>query len=123
MRPGWLFRGEGAVPYGPANEAMHRLAERRLVGEIPDTVILLEFSGKGTRLKDLAGDHDGKILNANFKDYRLPRFSDTPQVEMVSLGKSPEGRDLWLVIGDRHDGIEWVGMDALIAGRLRRAGC
>ena len=30
--------------------------------------------------------------------------------------------DLWLVIGDRHDGIEWVGMDALIAGRLRRAG-
>ena len=30
--------------------------------------------------------------------------------------------DLWLVIGDRHDGIEWVGMDALIIGRLRRAG-
>jgi lipoyl(octanoyl) transferase len=44
MRPGWLFRGEGAVPYGPANEAMHRLAERRLVGEIPDTVILLEHA-------------------------------------------------------------------------------
>jgi len=30
--------------------------------------------------------------------------------------------DLWLVIGDRHDGIEWVGMDALIASRFRRAG-
>jgi DNA modification methylase len=30
--------------------------------------------------------------------------------------------DLWLVIGDRHDGIEWVGMDALIIGRLRQAG-
>ena len=30
--------------------------------------------------------------------------------------------DLWLVIGDRHDGIEWVGMDALITDRLRRAG-
>jgi DNA modification methylase len=30
--------------------------------------------------------------------------------------------DLWLVIGDRHDGIEWVGIDALIVDRLRRAG-
>jgi lipoyl(octanoyl) transferase len=30
------------VPYGIANEAMHRLADRRLAGEIPDTVILLE---------------------------------------------------------------------------------
>jgi lipoyl(octanoyl) transferase len=37
-----LIRPEGPVPYGPANEAMHRLAERRLAGEIPDTVILLE---------------------------------------------------------------------------------
>jgi lipoyl(octanoyl) transferase len=32
----------GPVPYGPANEAMHRLAERRMAGEISDTVILLE---------------------------------------------------------------------------------
>lgn len=30
------------MPYGPANEAMHELADRRLRGEIPDTVILLE---------------------------------------------------------------------------------
>jgi lipoyl(octanoyl) transferase len=37
-----LIRPEGPVPYGPANEVMHRLAERRLAGEIPDTVILLE---------------------------------------------------------------------------------
>ncbi|MGZ5212301.1 MAG: lipoyl(octanoyl) transferase LipB [Actinomycetota bacterium] len=44
MRPGWLIRPEGAVPYGPANEAMHRLAERRLTDEIPDTVILLEHA-------------------------------------------------------------------------------
>ncbi len=34
---------------------------------------------------------------------------------------APDG-DLWLVIGDRHDGIEWVGMDALVIGRLRRTG-
>ena len=44
MRPGWLIRPEGSVPYGPANEAMHRLAERRLVDEIPDIVILVEHA-------------------------------------------------------------------------------
>src|SRR6266508_954087 len=31
---------------------------------------------------------------------------------------APDG-DLWLVIGDRHDGAEWVGMDALVIGWLR----
>jgi len=40
-RPAWLLR-PGTVPYDDANTAMHRLAERRLAGEIPDTVILLE---------------------------------------------------------------------------------
>ncbi len=34
---------------------------------------------------------------------------------------APDG-DLWLVIGDRHDGTEWVGMDALVIGWLRRTG-
>src|SRR5215510_13381700 len=34
---------------------------------------------------------------------------------------APDG-DLWLMIGDRHDGIEWVGMDALVTGWLRRTG-
>ena len=43
-REAYLIRPEGPVPYGPANEAMHRLAERRLAGEIPDTVILLEHA-------------------------------------------------------------------------------
>ncbi len=37
-----LIRPEGPVPYGVANEWMHALAERRLTGEIPDTLILLE---------------------------------------------------------------------------------
>jgi lipoyl(octanoyl) transferase len=41
-RPARLIDAARPVPYGPANEAMHRLAERRLAGEIPDTVILLE---------------------------------------------------------------------------------
>jgi lipoyl(octanoyl) transferase len=39
--PAWLIR-PGTVPYDVANTAMHRLAERRLADEIPDTVILLE---------------------------------------------------------------------------------
>ncbi len=43
MRPdAFLIAPTTPVPYGRANDAMHRLAERRLEGEIPDTVILLE---------------------------------------------------------------------------------
>jgi lipoyl(octanoyl) transferase len=42
MDRAWLLEPPGLVPYGLANEAMHGLAERRLAGEIPDTVILLE---------------------------------------------------------------------------------
>jgi DNA modification methylase len=30
--------------------------------------------------------------------------------------------DLWLVIGDRHDGKEWIGMDALVTDCFRRTG-
>ena len=30
--------------------------------------------------------------------------------------------DLWLVIGDRHDGLEWVGIDRLVSAALRRRG-
>jgi lipoyl(octanoyl) transferase len=41
-RPAFLLRLDGPVPYAPVNEAMHRLAERRLANEIPDTVLLLE---------------------------------------------------------------------------------
>src|SRR5215467_6501658 len=40
-RPAWLLRA-GLVPYDGANAAMHELAEQRLAGLIPDTVILLE---------------------------------------------------------------------------------
>ena len=34
---------------------------------------------------------------------------------------APDG-DLWLVLGDRHNGREWVGFDGLITEWLRRAG-
>ncbi len=41
MRETWLIT-PGRVPYGVAYEAMHDLAARRIAGEIPDTLILLE---------------------------------------------------------------------------------
>jgi lipoyl(octanoyl) transferase len=40
--PARLIRPEGLVPYGVAYEWMHDLAGRRLRGEAPDTLILLE---------------------------------------------------------------------------------
>ena len=54
-----LIRPEGPVPYGVANEWMHGLAEQRLSGEIPDTLILLEHppvytAGKRTASAALA---------------------------------------------------------------------
>src|SRR5688572_28036286 len=32
----------------------------------------------------------------------------------------PEG-DVWLVIGDRHDGAEWMAMDGIVVAALRAA--
>ena len=56
--PAWLIR-PGTVPYDVANAAMHRLAERRLADEIPDTVILLEHppvftAGRRAKVDELA---------------------------------------------------------------------
>jgi lipoyl(octanoyl) transferase len=41
-RAAWLVRPRGLVPYEPANRAMHELADRRLEGDVPDTLVLLE---------------------------------------------------------------------------------
>jgi lipoyl(octanoyl) transferase len=42
VRLTWLLEPRGLVPYEPANDAMHSLAEQRLGDDIPDTLILLE---------------------------------------------------------------------------------
>ncbi|MDP9300797.1 MAG: lipoyl(octanoyl) transferase LipB [Actinomycetota bacterium] len=60
--PAWLIR-PGTVPYDVANAAMHRLAERRLADEIPDTVILLEHppvftAGRRAQLDELLWSPD-----------------------------------------------------------------
>ena len=34
---------------------------------------------------------------------------------------SPRG-ELWIIMGDRHDGREWIGMDGLVADCLRQTG-
>jgi lipoyl(octanoyl) transferase len=60
--PAWLIR-PGTVPYDVANAAMHRLAERRLADEIPDTVILLEHppvftAGRRAKVDELLWSSD-----------------------------------------------------------------
>jgi lipoyl(octanoyl) transferase len=39
---GWLVRPAGLIPYAVAYDWMHQHAERRFLGEVPDTLILLE---------------------------------------------------------------------------------
>lgn len=40
--PAWILIPDEPVPYDAANHWMHDLAERRLCGEIPDTLLLVE---------------------------------------------------------------------------------
>jgi lipoyl(octanoyl) transferase len=54
---GWLLRPLGPVPYERGNAAMHALAERRLAGEIPDTLILLEHPPVYTAGRRWKPDH------------------------------------------------------------------
>jgi len=56
--PAWLFQPEGLVPYTEANQIMHELARRRLAGEIPDALIVLEHppvftAGRRSRSEEL----------------------------------------------------------------------
>jgi lipoyl(octanoyl) transferase len=41
-RNAWLIRPPEPVPYVKANAIMHELAERRLTGDVPDSLIVLE---------------------------------------------------------------------------------
>ena len=55
--PARLILEAGPVPYATAFDRMHDLAEKRLGGEIPDTVILLEHPPVYTAGKRWSPDH------------------------------------------------------------------
>ncbi|MHC4400950.1 MAG: molybdopterin cofactor-binding domain-containing protein [Planctomycetota bacterium] len=38
--------------------------------------------GMGPALREAIHFEDGKILNAGFADYRLPRFADMPKIDV-----------------------------------------
>jgi lipoyl(octanoyl) transferase len=62
-RSAWLIEPPGLVPYDLANEAMHALAERRLAGESPDAVVLLQHppvftAGRRARPEHLVWSED-----------------------------------------------------------------
>jgi murein tripeptide amidase MpaA len=97
------------VPLGILAMAGSAIAQ---TAEPPDASKLLPpeipWQGKSTSLLVGAGDPWQTLFEAS-GGTRTPRYDETvawlkkladasPQVDMVSLGKSPEGRDLWLVI-------------------------
>lgn len=97
-----MIRPEGAVPYGPANEAMHRLAERRLAGDVPDTVILLEHlpvftAGRRAKPEELLWSQD-QVTQRGAEVHRIDRggsftFHGPGQLvgyPIMDLGASPD---------------------------------
>jgi lipoyl(octanoyl) transferase len=61
MRPAWLVRPEGSVPYDAANAWMHDLGARRLADEVPEVLTLLEHppvftAGRRARPEELLWD-------------------------------------------------------------------
>ena len=101
-RQALLIRPEQPVPYGPANEAMHHLAERRLAGEIPDTVILLEHppvftAGRRARPDELLWS-PGEVAARGAEVHRIDRggaftFHGPGQIvgyPILDLGPKPD---------------------------------
>ena len=101
-RGAWLIEPEGLVPYGPANDAMHRLAERRLEGAIPDTVILLEHApvftgGRRARPEQLLWAPD-EMVRRGIESHRIDRggaftFHGPGQLvgyPIIDLGATPD---------------------------------
>ena len=102
MQPGWLIHPVGAIPYGLANEAMHQLAEHRLAGEIPDTVILLEHppvftAGRRAKPEELLWSQD-HVTERGAEVHRIDRggsftFHGPGQLVgylILDLGASPD---------------------------------
>jgi lipoyl(octanoyl) transferase len=97
----WLVT-PGTVPYGPAYEAMHELADRRVTGEIPDTLILMEHppvytAGRRTDAAHLLLD-EGELARAGAELHVVDRggsvtFHGPGQLvgyPIVHLGPAPD---------------------------------
>jgi lipoyl(octanoyl) transferase len=77
LRPAWLIESEEPIPYDVANRVMHELAEQRLAGEIPDTVILLEHppvftAGRRARADELLWSID-EVESRGAEVHRIDR--------------------------------------------------
>ncbi|HEY5860007.1 MAG TPA: lipoyl(octanoyl) transferase, partial [Actinomycetota bacterium] len=67
-RPTWLIEPAGPVPYATANDAMHDLAQRRLDGGVPDSLILLEHppvftAGRRSKPEHLVWSEDEAVAH------------------------------------------------------------
>ena len=101
-RPAWLIEPAGLVPYGPANEAMHALAERRLAGKIRDSIVLLEHqpvftAGRRAKPEELLWSADD-VASRGVEVHRIDRggsftFHGPGQLvgyPILDLGASPD---------------------------------
>lgn len=88
------------------------------------------YVGDSRRLDPIASESVGVIVTSPpyWQAGRGPDSADRYARQLaVEFGPewhrvlAPDG-DLWLVVGDRHDGGEWAGMDGLLTSWLRRTG-
>ncbi len=88
------------------------------------TVILLDFSGEGARIKDLAGNHDGKIVNADWAlgappgPEQVPDKLTTPGLRLAANGFIELANTAGLLDGKEFCVEAWVQTPAFRAQRL-----
>ncbi|HUG35472.1 MAG TPA: DNA methyltransferase [Candidatus Limnocylindrales bacterium] len=88
------------------------------------------FAGDSRRLGPIASASVGVIVTSPPYWQRGRGLASAERyARQLALEFAPEWRrvllpdgDLWIVIGDRHDGREWAGVDGLLTTWLRRAG-
>jgi lipoyl(octanoyl) transferase len=146
--PARLIVPEAPVPYGEADETMHRLAESRLQGTVDDTVMLLEHppvftAGRRAKPEDMLWPAD-ELTARGAEVHRIDRggaftFHGPGQLVgylILDLGPRPDaaahlrrieevviraGRDLGVELGRRPDvqtGV-WHGDDKVCAIGVR----
>lgn len=147
-REAWLIRPSELVPYQAGNDAMHGLAERRLAGDIPDTVIMLEHppvftAGRRARPDELKWSPEAVAARGG-EVHRIDRggaftFHGPGQLvvyPIIDLGSGPDvvrylrrleevviraGRDVGIELDRREDvqtGV-WAGDDKVCAIGVR----